>query len=343
MRGQPKVSFAAAFTAIVCILGLGAVISLQQTAQMQLSEATSETGSRFVAEQSPQSTRQMLNSHWVVDAVTAKQLLDQGATLLDARGMIMPGNYLHGAVPVSWQQFSQENPPHRGKLLEDDRALTEKLQEVGVFQDRPVVVVADPTNGWGEEGRIVWMLRTLGHPQAVMVDGGYQALHKAGVPTQLVASPVSHPGDFVVNRISAWEIQRDELQASLNQSNLVIIDAREQNEYEGATLYGEARGGHLPGAVHLHYEDFLDDQGKILPRSEIRQILRASGISDSEQVVSYCTGGIRSAWLTAILSDLGFDAKNYAGSIWEWAAAPAAEFPLVGSEEWRVRSEENAP
>jgi thiosulfate/3-mercaptopyruvate sulfurtransferase len=333
MRGQPKVNFAAAFTAIVCILGLGAVISLQQTAQRQSSEATSETGSQFVAEQSLQSTPQVFNSQWVVDAVTAKQLLDQGATLLDARGMIMPGSYLYGAVPVSWQQFSQEDPPHRGKLLEDDRVLTEKLQEVGVFQDKPVIVVADPTNGWGEDGRIVWMLRTLGHPQAVMVDGGYQALHETGVSTQLIASPVSQAGDFVVNRVSAWDIQRDQLQANLNQSNLVIIDAREQNEYEGATPYGEARGGHLPGAVHLHYEDFLDDQGKILPRSEIMQILEASGISDSEQIVSYCTGGIRSAWMTAILSDLGFDAKNYAGSIWEWAAAPAAEFPLERSEE----------
>jgi thiosulfate/3-mercaptopyruvate sulfurtransferase len=328
MKGQPKINIAAAFTTIVCILGLGAVLSLQQAAQLR---TTAETGSRFVTTSASQMNAEF-DRRWIIDAVTAKQLLDSGATLLDARGEIQPGQHLRGAVAVTWQQFSQEKPPNQGNLLTNDQALTETLQRLGISEDQPVVVVADPETGWGEEGRIVWMLRSLGHQQAVMVDGGYRALHRAGVPKQLVASPTGQPGNFVVNRSRDWEIQRDELKAHLAQPRVVVIDSRGQDEYEGETPYGETRGGHIPGAIHLHYREFLDEDGKLRSREEIVQILQTAGVSRSDQIITYCTAGIRSAWLTVVLSDLGFNAKNYAGSMWEWSAAPVDRYPLVNSQ-----------
>jgi thiosulfate/3-mercaptopyruvate sulfurtransferase len=53
---------------------------------------------------------------------------------------------------------------------------------LGVSGDVPVVVVACSVKGWGEDGRIVWTLRTLGHPAAVFVDGapGIKAKNDAG-------------------------------------------------------------------------------------------------------------------------------------------------------------------
>ncbi|MEG4089322.1 rhodanese-like domain-containing protein [Microcoleus sp. Pol12B4] len=270
-----------------------------------------------------------LANNWIVNADLAKQLLEQEATLLDARAPILKWfGRLPPAIPVTWQEFSQSHFPHKGKIIENNTVLTQKLQAIGICQEKPVIVVADSVKGWGEEGRIVWMLRTFGHEKAVFVDGGYRALIKAGINRVKATNNPPKIGDFVISRRSNWEIRRDELTAILGYENLVIIDARERREYAGKTPYGEKRGGHIPGAVHLYYKQLMDRRGQLLTREEIVAILQQKGVSQSTQIVSYCTGGIRSAWLTCVLTNMGFNAKNYAGSMWEWSASPADRYPL---------------
>ncbi|MEB3355775.1 MAG: rhodanese-like domain-containing protein [Synechococcales bacterium] len=272
-----------------------------------------------------------LGDRWVVSADEAKQLIQSGATLLDARGKYRLVS-LPGAVSVSWRTFSQTHAPHQGKLLATIPVLTQRLREVGVANNRPVVVVGDPIRGWGEEGRIVWMLRSLGHNQAVMVDGGYRALVDAGF--SLKHLPVKLPGnrpagDFVANPVGDWTADQQHVKALLNAPNTVILDTREPREYAGATPYGEKRGGHLPGAVPLYFKELLGEDGRQLSAEAIATKLAELGVTRETTVITYCTGGVRSAWLTAVLTDLGFRAKNYPGSMWEWSSLPAADYPLV--------------
>jgi len=270
-----------------------------------------------------------LADNWIVSADVAKELISGGATLLDAREPILKWFCrLPPAIPVTWQEFACSDFPHQGKIIEDDAILTQKLQALGICQNLPVIVIADSVKGWGEDGRIVWMLRTLGHEKSVFVDGGYRALVKAGIAQVTGANHPPQPGDFIVSRRSNWEIQQDELKAILGNDDLVVIDAREPREYAGKTPYGETRGGHIPGAIHLYYKQLMDKQGKLLDRGEIVAILQQKGVSLSHKIVSYCSGGIRSAWLTSVLTNAGFNAKNYAGSMWEWSAARADSYPL---------------
>lgn len=276
-------------------------------------------------------TPEQLKTTWIVSAVTAKALIDQGATVWDARGGWAPfRKTIQGAIAVNWQQFCLSRAPHQGNLLSDTQVLTQKLQQSGVRGDLPIVVFGDPLRGWGEEGRLVWMLRSLGHSIAVWVDGGYKALVQAGLPPSRL-SQSAPTGDFVVCRTPRWEIQQDDLKARLGDPSIVLLDTREQREFQGATPYGEKRGGHLPGAIHLYFKELLDAQGKLLPRQLILARLQPAEVDlKTAEWVSYCTGGVRSGWMTTVLVDLGLAAKNYAGSMWEWSAAPAEEYPLYG-------------
>ena len=263
---------------------------------------------------------------WIVSATAANTLIDQGATVLDVRSNRWLGlERLPGSVPVSWPDFSPNHATRKGNLLDKPSVLTQKLRKLGIANDRPVVVFADPQQGWGEDGRLVWMLRTLGHRQVVMVDGGYAAL----VATHPNPNPNPPPGDFVIHRNANWQIRREDLKSALGNLNPVIIDTRTPQEYAGATPHGENRKGHLPGAVNLHFRSLLNQQGKLLPRDQILARLQEMGITKDTQIVAYCTGGIRSGWLTVVLSDLGFEVKNYAGSMWEWAAGPSQDYPLT--------------
>ncbi len=269
-------------------------------------------------------------NQWILSGNEAKQLISQGATILDARNKLAWFmGHIPGAVHVTWQEFSQPEKHHRGKLLEDTNILEQKLRDIGIFNSKFVIVIGNPAHNFGEEGRIVWMLRTLGHNSAVFVNGGYNALVKAGFKTTFGGNQPQKIGDFLVNRSALWEIQRDELKANLAENKLIVIDTREKREYDGATFYGEQRGGHIPGAVHFYFKDLIDSKGNLLPREEILAKLARLKIQPDTPIATYCTGGIRSAFFVSVLADLGFaNVKNYAGSMWEWSAEPANSYPL---------------
>jgi thiosulfate/3-mercaptopyruvate sulfurtransferase len=264
---------------------------------------------------------------WVISADDAKQLLAGGnVTVLDTRGRVaFLRGHVPGAVRVDWTTFSQPRKPHRGKLLPAAQ-LQAELRKVGVQANRPVVVVGAAPKDWGEDGRIVWMLRAAGHKRAAFVDGGHAALVRAGVATSM-RSAEPKATDFVVRWTPDYSADRDEVR---DIKGAVVIDTREGREYHGGTPYGESRGGPVPGAKHLHFKSLLADDGTLLRHKEILARLGALGATPSTPIIAYCTGGVRSGWLVAVLLAAGFsDVRNYAGSMWEYAAAPAAQYPLA--------------
>lgn len=268
----------------------------------------------------------MGDDRWIIGAAEARDLIADGALLLDTRPEGPRASLpIAGAVPVAWTDFTEPGGTRKGKLLSYDAALTERLRAIGVSADRAVVVVADARESWGEDGRIVWTLRTLGHGRAVLVDGGVQALLAGG---SVVAAPPG-AGTFRVARTGAYDMTKEALAAALGKPGTVILDTREAREFAGETPYGEARGGHVPGARHVFYRDLVAADGTVLKGKALRDRLAALGVTEDATVVSYCTAGIRSGFVTAVLRDVGIDARNFAGSMTEWAASPAAEYPLV--------------
>ncbi|MEM1348827.1 MAG: rhodanese-like domain-containing protein [Myxococcota bacterium] len=258
---------------------------------------------------------------WVLPAAQAVRILGEGAVVLDARdNATWSADRVDVFTHVTWQMFSQQEEPSRGLLLADDAVLGERVSMAGVAPDRDVLVVGDPVGGWGEDGRIVWMLRTMGHDRVAMVDGGIDSFRAAGA-MDVAGRAITWPGTFALTRDETWGASFAEVEALVRQPGVTLIDTREAREYAGETPYGEVRGGHVPGAVHLYFKDFLDASGSLLPVAELEAALSARAIKREDTIVSYCTGGVRSAWFLVVLVHLGFeDVRNYAGSMWEWSA-----------------------
>lgn len=270
-----------------------------------------------------------------VDVPRAQTLIAQGATVVDARGRKdWLTAHVPGSGPLAWTDL-RDGLLRTGLLTDDDGRLQAALRGAGVFDARPVIVVGAGEAGWGEEGRITWMLEYLGHPSVHLLDGGWPAWVAAGAPAQVGASTVQ-AGDFQPRRVAPRRVSTVELSAKVAacagapaSCDTVVWDTREAREYQGATPYGEKRGGHIPGAVGLWYSDLTDAQGKLWPEAELRRRLAAAGIDTNKRVVALCTGGVRSGFAYAVLRHLGVaDVANYDGSMWAWSADAA--LPMVG-------------
>lgn len=245
---------------------------------------------------------------------------------IDARGpeaMTKSGS-LEGAIGVVWQQLStvgdgKPGDPNWGVVLDKDR-LSAALSEIGITKDKDVVIFADTKKGWGDDGRILWTLSLAGYDNVKILDGGIDAIKNAGLPTSTEPAPYV-PAEVTVENIDLTSsINTDELKSLLADKKVKLIDTRDVSEYEGAANYGEKVGGHIPGAVNINFLQLLKEDGTLKSNAEIDTIMESNNISKDDAIVTYCTAGIRSAYMQQILEMNGYkNVRNYDESYYRWA------------------------
>lgn len=185
----------------------------------------------------------------------------------------------------------------------------------GVTADTSVVVY-DEQSGV-RAARAFWFLEYFGHPDTRMLDGGFGAWVRAGLPvTRDVAPPPrsTWTGAPQPSTIATWR----DVNEGLGKPETVILDTRTDDEYYG-TVARARRAGAIPGAVHIEWKNNLTPAGEFKPASELRAMYESSGVTPEKDVITYCQGGYRAAHAYVALRLLGYPhVRNYTGSWKEW-------------------------
>lgn len=234
--------------------------------------------------------------------------------------------HIPGAVNLEWTELRERGGGvMTGKIDDDAQYLAEVVGARGVEPGHWVIVVGDPLELWGEEARVAWALRYLGHERISLLDGGMSAWSAADLPLQRgVVSPEAVPYTPRVDpSVLARKPDVKRISDDFERWQTVLVDVRTSEEYRGqrgAPAYGAPRSGRIPGAVHLPWQVLLDGEGKLRPRDQLKDVLIPRGIRPDAEIVTYCTGGVRSAHTWYVLDALGYpNVRNYAGSWWEWS------------------------
>ncbi|MDP9482118.1 MAG: rhodanese-like domain-containing protein [Chloroflexota bacterium] len=111
-------------------------------------------------------------------------------------------------------------------------------------------------------------------------------------------------------------IATNELRERLGEPGLAVVDVRRMPAFNGWRLHGEARGGHIPGAV-VFPRAWLTSEDAV----EIDRQLEAKGIVPDRTIVVYGDGPDDAAALAGRLEAAGFgDVRTYDAGFPAWAA-----------------------
>lgn len=115
------------------------------------------------------------------------------------------------------------------------------------------------------------------------------------------------------------ELSTQELTQHIDNLNTVLIDVRPIAAYNGWTLKGEERGGHIPGArsIPLQWTDYMD----------WIEVLEEKNITEDRSVIVYGYSPKESDKMAVKLRELGYqDVATYTGFVDEWSKN--TELPL---------------
>lgn len=264
------------------------------------------------------------------------ELTPKGISIIDARD---PQDYQLGHVPGAvnspWQSWSALPPagttvdlfePGWWGVLGDPRNdnFAEKLEKLGISNDRPAVIYAD---GWisnGREGRLAWMLAYLGIPVIRILNGGWRAwLECGGQVERTTARPTRGRVEIRLNE--SRRLLLEQVRTIYQKGNPILIDTRTAEEFSGVDLDDpQTVTGHMPRAINIPYARLFNPDGSYIDGEAFRALLPQE--LWQRQLISYCEVGVKAGTFAALCEiHLGKLVSVFDGSIREWAECPQVE------------------
>jgi thiosulfate/3-mercaptopyruvate sulfurtransferase len=239
----------------------------------------------------------------------------------DARTEFSAG-HLPDAVLVALDAVCSAPPSDsRGRHpLPSPAAFAASLSALGVG-DGDIIVAYDDAGGV-LAARLVWMLRVLGHP-AALLDAGLGPFPETGdgPPLPRVKPPLTVPDEWPPRRLASI----DEVAAVAGEASAVLIDARPRDRFEGAPDALDPRAGHIPGARSLPCREHLGADGRLLAVGSLRERLAAVGIErDDQDFISSCGSGVTACHNLLVAEHVGrHGGRLFPGSWSQWSRDPS--------------------
>ncbi|WP_435180795.1 sulfurtransferase [Halorussus sp. AFM4] len=233
--------------------------------------------------------------------------------------------HVPGAVNIPFDKFRSEDGDQG--MLPGAEAWADLLGEAGIAAD-DTLVAYDDTHGVFA-ARFLVTAELYGHEDLHLLDGDYSSWMREHETSS--EAPDVEPTTYEVRAVPGTAegasgdeprareptdsplVDREDVEAALEDPDAVVVDTRDDWEYEE---------GHLPGAVNLDWRELVDEETRGLkPREELEAILADHGVTPDRRVVLYCNTARRISHTYVVLSSLGYeDVGFYEGSLTEWEA-----------------------
>ncbi|MBI3217822.1 MAG: sulfurtransferase [Mycobacterium sp.] len=260
----------------------------------------------------------------------AQRLSSESVHLLDVRWTVTAPDgraaYLEGHLPGAIyvdldSELSDHSVQGRGRHpLPTPSALQRSARRWGLRPGEPVVVY-DDWNGQAA-ARAWWLLRAAGLSDVLILDGGWSAWTRAGLPTE-TGDITAEPGTLTIDTLTSLaSVDADTVAVqALSDDSGVVLDARAAARYRGDEEPLDARAGHIPGAVSAPTAENVTADGTFRNADDLRARFDALGAGNGPVTV-YCGSGVTATHQIAALAIAGFDAALYPGSWSEWSSQP---------------------
>jgi thiosulfate/3-mercaptopyruvate sulfurtransferase len=225
--------------------------------------------------------------------------------------------------------------------LPEPETFARTLGRFGIAR-RTEVVVYDQGGG-ALAARLWWMLRWMGHRSVRLLDGGFNAWQRDGLPLE-TKTPAVEPVIYRGQADDSMVVTTREVAEALEAGRpLPLIDARDAPRFEGKSEPIDAVAGHIPGALNFPFSASLTAEGVWRPAAELREtwseVLEepADGPKDRDRgpLTAMCGSGVTACHLVASAALAGLPLPRlYVGSWSEWIrdpARPVATGPAAGA------------
>ena len=292
----------------------------------------------------------------IVDLEYVKAAQQRGVIIWDVRAS---NQYLEGHIPRAINVGdigTVLRDPNREDFI-DLAEINSIFNKAGLDINKEIIVYGSRGNPYAYFG--LFTINYFGGKQAKVFHDGMDGWAQANLAIERTPSTLASISIQLVPQDNLV-VTNEQMRKLYNNQSVQVVDARTFNEFKGNDVRA-IRGGHIPGAVSIPYEQNWKDPstGSKLAKKEVKTNLGMSLKSKDElnalyskldpnkETVVYCQSGVRAAETATVLQNLGYkNVKIYDSSWLGWAshlASPVADetYLNVGMLNARIAAMQN--
>jgi thiosulfate/3-mercaptopyruvate sulfurtransferase len=265
----------------------------------------------------------LVSTDWLADHLDDRQVrIVDCRTYFDGRKghEEFAKGHIPGAVHLYYSEFGTKENPIAFKMARAEQ-FKQVMESHGVGDE--TLLVAYDDEGGHAASRLWLAMLVHGHEAGFRIlEGGLTKWEQEGRPLSTAPAeeraatftPMSGPENVLITA--------DRVLAAESDPNAVVLDVRRLTEYTGEEVRA-ARGGRVPGAVRVLWQDVLnwDTDRTFKSPQEIRAMYEAAGVTPDKRTITYCQGAVRAAHTALVLKMLGYsNVEVYDGSWEEWGS-----------------------
>ena len=264
----------------------------------------------------------IVSADWLADRGAGVVICEVGSTMADADPEAKyRERHIPGARYVSLDTVLAAPPSATGGRhpLPTPEDFARHLGALGIG-DEATVVAYDRRGGGGLAGRLVWMLRILGQPAALLDGGlgGWVGERGGGFES---GSVDVEPVDRAARPWPADALADADAVARHIAAGGIVIDSRDPARYAGEVEPIDTVAGHIPGAINLVYVGNLDAESHFREPAELTERFAVTAADDDPIV--YCGSGVTACHNALVMEHLGLGRPRvFVGSWSAWSADP---------------------
>ena len=265
----------------------------------------------------------LVSTEWLADHLEAPDIrIVDGSFYLPAQKRNPRAEYENQHIPgtvffdIDEIADTTSSLPH---MLPSPEKFSARVRKLGLG-DGNKIVIYDTTPMTGA-ARVWWMFRAMGHKDVAILDGGLPKWMAEGRPVT-DDPPLPRNRHFTARLDNTLVRSLDDVKELIQSKREQIVDARAAARFRGEAPEPRAglRGGHMPGAFNLPYNDLIDPKtGTMLSSEQIAHRIAGSGIDPAKKVTASCGSGVTACVVALGLYLIGAPhAAVYDGSWTEW-------------------------
>jgi len=287
-------------------------------------------------------------------------LRDPDLRLVDARWrgdgtsrVLYRRGHIPGAIPLDWHEdLSWTNAHGVRDLLLPPAPFAAVMEAAGIDDHTRVVAYAETDHAGA--ARLWWALHYYGHTQIAILNGGWTKWVAEGreVSTE---PPHPVPARFSTRPQPAWLATAAEIERAVKESKSLVrlVDTRPAEQYAGQAIWTPEgslpfppgqnwlqlpdgrvmRGGHIPGALHLHAASTLSPSDwTFRDPAVIHALAQTRGLETAQRIITYCGVGISASLGLFALHLGGYRHLALYDASWEeWGTDPTRPIKQGGA------------